>query len=129
MGGKCSPVRHSTRRHPPSTHKLFRVRRAGLVVLASIASTMAAVPTVAQTKPSEELSLYPSSLTMAMREERVVLVATRSGKVPASVDWSVSNPAIATIAGRGSAADLRAVAPGRALITAKVNGRTTTAAL
>ena len=66
---------------------------------------------------------------MAMREQRLVVVATRSGKTPARVDWSISNPAVATITARGSSADIKAVSPGRALVTARVNGRTTTAAL
>ena len=83
----------------------------------------------AQTKPSEELTLYPSSLTMAMREQREILVATRSGKTPTRVDWSVSNPAIATVDARGASAEIRPVSPGRVLVTAKVNGRTSTAAL
>ena len=126
MADKSSPVRRSTRRPPPSLRKLFHVRRAGLVVLAIAAATIVAG---AQTKLSEELTLYPSSLTMAMREQRLVVVATRSGKRPARVDWSISNAAVATIAGRGASADVRGLSPGRTLITARVDGRTTTATL
>jgi outer membrane protein assembly factor BamB len=66
---------------------------------------------------------------MAMREHRQIVVATRSGKTPARVEWTISNPAVATIAARGASADIAAASPGRALITAQVNGRTTTAAL
>ncbi|HET9834092.1 MAG TPA: hypothetical protein VFP91_20355, partial [Vicinamibacterales bacterium] len=105
---------------------MLRVRRTGLAVLAIAAGTIAAG---AQTKPSEELTLYPSSLTIAMREARVVSVATRSGKTPARVDWTISNPAIATIAAYGASAEIRAASPGRALITARANGRTTTSEL
>src|SRR5436190_3643598 len=126
MDGRCSRVRPSTPRRPPSSRKLFLVRPAGLIVLASSAGAIAAV---AQSKPSEEPTLYPSSLTMAMREHRLIVVATRSGKTPARVEWTISNPAVATIAARGASADIAAASPGRALITARVNGRTTTAAL
>src|SRR5690242_252077 len=125
MGGRSSRARRSTRRLPPSVRKLFRVRRAGFIALAIAAGTIAAR---AQTKPSEDLTLYPSSLTMAMGEQRLVVVATKSGKTPAAVDWTVSN-SVVSIAGRGSSADVKALAPGRALITARVNGRTTTAAV
>lgn len=83
----------------------------------------------AQTKPSEELALFPTAFTMAAREQRVVMVATRSGKSPARVEWSISNPAVATISPHGPSADVRAASPGRALVTARANGRTTTAAL
>jgi hypothetical protein len=95
-------------------------------VLAIAAGTIAAG---AQTKPSEELTLYPSSLTIAMREARLVSVATRSGRAPARVDWTISNPAVATIAAYGPSAEIRAASPGRALITARANGRTTTSEL
>jgi hypothetical protein len=83
----------------------------------------AAVSDDAQTKPSEELAVFPTALTMTAREERAVMVATRSGKVPARVEWTVSNPAIATITPRGSMADITATSPGRALVTARVDGR------
>lgn len=63
---------------------------------------------------------------MVMGEERPVVVATRSGKTPAGADWSVSNPAVASVVARGASADVKALAAGRALITARVNGRTTT---
>jgi len=66
---------------------------------------------------------------MALREHRQIVVATRSGKTPALVEWTISNPAVATIAARGASADIAAASPGRALITVRVNGRTTTAAL
>jgi len=64
---------------------------------------------------------------MAAREQRVLSVATRSGKIPARVEWSISNAAVATIAARGSAAEISALSAGRALVTARVDGRTTTA--
>ena len=57
------------------------------------------------------------------------MVATRSGKAPARVEWTVSNPAVASVTARGSTAEIKAMSPGRALVTARVNGRTTTAAL
>jgi len=95
-------------------------------VLALAAGTIAAT---AQTKPSEDLALYPSALTMTASEQRLVVLATRSGKTPAGVDWSISSPGVATMTARGASLDLRAQAPGRAVITARVNGRTATAAL
>jgi len=73
--------------------------------------------------------MFPASLTLAAHEERPVVVATRSGKAPARVEWTVSNPAIATVVAHGPSADIKAVAPGRALVTAQVNGRTATTAL
>lgn len=66
---------------------------------------------------------------MAAREERAVMVATRSGKVPARVEWTVSNPAVATITPRGATADVKATAPGRAVVTARVDGRMASMAL
>ena len=56
-------------------------------------------------------------------------VATRSGKIPPRVEWSISNPAVASIAMRGSSADVRALSAGRALVTARVNGRTVAASV
>jgi len=66
---------------------------------------------------------------MTAREDRVVMVATRSGKVPARVEWTVSNPAVAAITPRGSTADIKATSPGRAVVTARVDGRTASTAL
>src|SRR5262249_4608427 len=45
------------------------------------------------------------------------------GKVPARIEWTVSNPAVATITPRGARAGIKAAAPGRALVTARVDGR------
>jgi outer membrane protein assembly factor BamB len=82
----------------------------------------------AQTKSSEELTLFPTSVTMAGDEARVIKVATRSGKIPADVEWSISNPAVATMIAHGSStADIKALSAGRALVTARVDGRTATA--
>ena len=67
--------------------------------------------------------MFPTALTMTAHEERVVMVATRSGKTPARVEWSVSNPAIATVTPRGSTAAVKAMSPGRALVSARVDGR------
>jgi hypothetical protein len=83
----------------------------------------------AQTKASEELAMFPTSVTMTAREERAVMVATRSGRVPARIEWTVSNPAVATITPRGSTADIKAISPGRALVTARVDGRTASTSL
>ncbi len=66
---------------------------------------------------------------MTVREQHAVVVAARSGKTPDRVEWTVSNPAIVTISGQGASATVRAVAPGRAVVTARVNGRSTTTAL
>ena len=64
----------------------------------------------AQTKSSEELALFPTSVTMAGDEERVIQAATRSGKIPAHVEWSISNPAVATMTTHGSStADVKAL--------------------
>jgi hypothetical protein len=124
MAGRCSPDRRSTRRRPPSHRKLFDRRTA----LVAIALGAGAIAVSAQTKP-EELTLYPSSMTMTLREQRVVVVATRSGKTPARVEWSISSQAIATISGHGASADIKPSSAGRAIITARVDGRMTTAAL
>ncbi len=96
-------------------------------MLALFASALAGL---AQTRPTgEDLALFPGALTMGARGQRVVSVATRSGKIPARVEWSISNPSVASLASRGSFADIRAVSPGRALLTARVNGRSATAAI
>ena len=82
----------------------------------------------AQTKISgEELAVYPASVTMGARGQRTVSVATRSGKTPARVDWSISNASIMSIAPRGASVDIRALSSGRALLTARVAGRTVSA--
>src|SRR5215470_14848047 len=125
MAGRCSPDRRSTRRRPPSPRKLFDGRTA----LVALALGAGAIAVSAQSKTSEELTLYPSSLTMTLREARVVVVATRSGKAPARVEWSISNPAVATVSGRGASADIKPSSAGRAIVTARVDGRMTTAAL
>ncbi len=84
----------------------------------------------AQTRASgEELTIYPATVTMSARGQRSLSVATRSGKIPAGVDWSTSNAAVASITPHGSAVDVRAVSPGRALVTARVNGRTVAASI
>ena len=89
----------------------------------------AAVSDDAQTKTSEELVMFPTALTMTAREERAVMVATRSGRVPARVEWTVSNSAVATVTPRGASADVKATSPGRALVTARVDGRTASLSL
>ena len=89
----------------------------------------AAVSVAAQSKPSEELTVFPTALTMTAREDRVVMVATRSGKVPARVEWTVSNPAVATITPRGSTVGIKATSPGRTVVTARVDGRMASTAL
>ena len=101
----------------------------GRTALIAIALGAGAIAVSAQSKTSEELTLYPSSLTMALREQRVVAVATRSGKTPPRVEWTISNPAVATLSVRGASADIKASSAGRAIITARVDGRMTTAAL
>jgi len=101
----------------------------GRTALVAIALGAGAIAVSAQSKTSEELTLYPSSLTMALREQRAVVVATRSGKTPSRVEWSISNPAIASLSARGASADIKASSAGRAIITARVDGRMTTAAL
>jgi len=82
----------------------------------------------AQTKASaEELSVFPASLTMSGRGQRALSVATRSGKIPPRVEWTISNASVAAITPHGASADIRALAAGRALVTARVNGRTVSA--
>lgn len=84
----------------------------------------------AQTKPSgEDLSVFPATITMGARGQRAISVATRSGKIPSRVEWTVSNPAVAALTSRGPSAEVRAVAPGRALVTARVAGRTVSATI
>src|SRR5665213_535781 len=82
----------------------------------------------AQTKASgEDLTLYPGAITMAGHDERVISVATRSGKAPLRVEWTVSNPDILTIAPHGPTAAIKGKSPGRVLVTARVNGRSVNA--
>jgi len=84
----------------------------------------------AQTKISgEELAMFPASIAMGTRSQRVASVATRSGKVPPRVDWAISNPGVASIAPHGSSVDIKALSPGRALVTARLNGRSATASI
>ena len=84
----------------------------------------------AQTKNAgEELAVFPSAVTMGPRGQRAVSVATRSGKIPPRVEWSISNPAVAAVVMRGSSAEIRALSAGRALVTARVNGRTVNASI
>src|SRR5438477_8398294 len=64
---------------------------------------------------------------MPARGQRIVSVATRSGKIPPRVDWVISNPSVASITARGSSVDVRAVSAGRTLVTARVNGLTVSA--
>jgi len=84
----------------------------------------------AQAKNSaEDLTLYPGAITMAERDERVISVATRSGRAPLRVEWTVSNPDILTIAAHGPTAALKGKAAGRVLVTARVNGRAVNASI
>src|SRR5437763_14968428 len=127
MDARFSPRRRSTRRRLPSLHKLFRVRTAAALLIALAVGVPAGR---AQTKTSgEELTIFPSAVTMGPRGQRALSVATRSGKIPPRVEWTISNPTVASIAMRGPAADVRALSVGRALITARVNGRTVNATI
>lgn len=47
----------------------------------------------------------------------------------ARVEWSISNTSIASLTPRGASVDVRALAPGRALVTARVSGRSVSATL
>jgi hypothetical protein len=127
MDARSSLDRRSTRRRPPSLRNLLLVRVAAALSLALAAGVLAGH---AQTKTSgEELTVYPSAVTMGSRGQRALSVATRSGKLPPRVEWTTSNPAVASIASTGSSADIRAVSAGRALVTARVNGRSATASI
>jgi hypothetical protein len=99
------------------------------VVCAAVALALSAAALVgAQTKNSgEDLSIFPGALNMGAVETRPIVVATRSGKTPQRVEWTISNPDIASISPRGSFADITAKSPGRALVTARVAGRTVSA--
>jgi len=109
---------------------LLRARTATLLALALGAGVLDVSNGHAQTKISgEELAVFPASLTMGARGQRALSVATRSGKIPSRVEWSVSNPSVASIITRGSFVDVRALSPGRALVTARVDGRTVNAAI
>jgi len=84
----------------------------------------------AQTKVSGDvLTLYPASMTLGARGRAVAMVATRSGKIPARVTWSISAPGVASMTPHGSSVDVTALSPGRALVTASANGRTATLSL
>ena len=84
----------------------------------------------AQTKASgEDLTLYPGAITMAERDERVIAVATRSGKAPLRVEWTVSNSEILAIAPHGPTAAIKGKSAGRVLVTARVNGRAVNATI
>ena len=76
-----------------------------------------------QKASGEDLTFYPGAITMAEHDERVLAVATRSGKAPPRVEWTVSNPDILTIAPHGPTAAIKGRSAGRALVTARVNGR------
>jgi len=82
----------------------------------------------AQTKtPGEDLAVFPASMTMGARGQREISVATRSGKIPPRVEWSISNAAVASLTPHAASVDVKAVAPGRALVTARVNGHSVSA--
>lgn len=105
---------------------MFRSRTAAAV---SLALSAGALTGHAQTKAGEELTVFPSAFTMGARSQRVLSVATRSGKIPPRVDWSTSNPSVASIAPHGASVDIRALSAGRALITARASGRSVNATL
>ena len=104
----------------------MRSRTAGLAVALALS---AATCVSAQTKDSaEDLTIYPSTLNMLARDDaRAIMVATRSGKRPARVEWTVSNPAVASVASTGASAEIRGRSAGRVVVTARVNGRTSSA--
>lgn len=127
MGGRFLPARRSTRNPPASPRKLFRSRIAG--ALAFVLAT-GAVSGRAQTRGSgEELAIFPASVTMGARGQRTISVVTRSGKIPARVEWSITNSSVASLNARASTADIKALSAGRALVTARVNGRSVTATI
>jgi len=99
------------------------------IALAVCVGTLIRAQTKPSEKPSEQLTLFPTSLTMTGGEERVVTAATRSGRIPAPVEWSISNPAVARMTASGSSVAIKALSPGRALVTARAYGRTATAML
>ncbi|HVZ20410.1 MAG TPA: hypothetical protein VG871_05075, partial [Vicinamibacterales bacterium] len=99
-------------------------------VVAALAVSAGALAAEVGTRPSaDQLLLFPTTLTMGARGQRTVMAATRSGKIPPRVEWSLSNPALATLSPHGAAVDLKALAPGRLELTARVNGRTATAGI
>ena len=105
----------------------MRSRTAGLAVALALS---AATCVSAQTKDSaEDLTIFPSTLSLARDGARTIMVATRSGKRPPRVEWTVSNPAVASVASTGASADVRARAAGRVVVTARVNGRTSSASV
>ena len=93
-------------RHPVSCFP-FAVPRSSCSRVSRACSAAALKPNRPKSPPS-----IPSSLTMGVREHRDIVVATRSGKTPARVEWTISNPAVATIAPRGASADIAAASPG-----------------
>jgi len=99
------------------------------IALAVCVGTLIRAQTKPSEKPSEQLTLFPTSLTITGGEERVVTAATRSGRIPAPVEWSISNPAVARMTASGSSVAVKALSPGRALVTARAYGRTATAML
>jgi len=85
---------------------------------------------LAQTAVSADaLTLYPASMTLGARDRAAAMVAARSGKIPAHVTWSISDPGVASIAPHGPSVDITALSPGRALVTASANGRIATASI
>jgi len=87
------------------------------------------LPGTPRPEPPRKNSRYFSLADDGSRAQRAISVATRSGKVPPRVDWSISNPSVVSITSRGPAVDVRALSAGRALITARVNGRAVTASI
>src|SRR5258708_6749243 len=106
------------------------MRWRALGAAAALAFSASELSGQAQSRNSgEALALFPASITMGVRSRGVTSVATRSGKIPPRVDWSISNPGIASISPHGSSVDIRALSAGRVLITARVNGRSVDASV
>ena len=82
----------------------------------------------AQTKSSaEDITIFPSALSMSARDERAMMVATRSGKAPMRVDWSISNAGVASVSSSGASARIKGRSAGRVTVTARANGRSVSA--
>jgi len=103
-------------------------RTAGAAVILALGA--GAFTSQAQTRISgEELALFPASIPLGAGSRGVTSVATRSGKIPPRVDWSISNSSVASITAHGPSVEIQARSAGRAVVTARVSGRSASATI
>ena len=75
------------------------------------------------------VNVFPTTLALGRNEEGFVVASTSSGLPAVDVGWSTSNPNVLSVASYSSVAQIAPKAPGRATVTARVNGRSATASV